>query len=128
MACHCTDCRQMTSSAFSIGMPVLASGFSFSGDTKAYARPADSGNESCAHRCVNCGGWTHTTSSGRPDIVVVRPVTLDKSDWVRPIAQIFTRSSLSWTKLSVPLSYETGFTDSTALVTAFSGSGITPRG
>jgi hypothetical protein len=94
MACHCTDCQQQTSSAFSLGMPVEKDGFSLAGEPVAHPKTADSGNESRAYRCPTCAVWTHTTTDGSPDMAIVRPSTLDDARWFRPVAQIFVRSAL----------------------------------
>lgn len=124
MACHCRDCQQQTSSAFSLGMPVKKDGFSLTGEPIVIRKMADSGNESRGYRCATCGVWTHTTTDGSPDLVVVRPSTLDEADWVEPVAQIFVRSAMPWAKLDVAHSYETEFDDPTEIVVTFRSSGI----
>jgi hypothetical protein len=45
---------------------------------------------------------------------------------VRPVGQIFLRSSYSWARLQVPLNYETEFEDTGPLRSAFAESGIRP--
>lgn len=49
MACHCTDCQEQTSSAFSLGMPVDKDGFSHTGEPVVITKTAESGNESRAY-------------------------------------------------------------------------------
>jgi hypothetical protein len=112
MACHCTDCRQLTASAFSLGMPVPADGFAVTaGEAQPWTKTADSGHRSTAWRCSACGTWTHTTLDAKPEMVVVRPSTLDDSGWVRPVAEIFTGSALPWARLGLSLAYEREFED-----------------
>lgn len=127
MACHCTDCQQQSASAFSLGMPVEKTGFSLSGDTHVIPKTADSGKESRAYRCPTCAVWTHTTTDGAPDQVVVRPSTLDDATWVEPVAQIFLRSALPWAKLDVAHEYATEFDDPSEIVASFRTSGIPDR-
>jgi len=127
MACHCTDCQQQTSSAFSLGMPVDKDGFSHTGDPMVMTKTADSGNESRAFRCPTCAVWTHTTTDGSPDMVIVRPSTLDDARWVEPVAQIFARSALPWAKLDVPHSYDEEFDDPSEIVETFRSSPIRAR-
>lgn len=119
MACHCTDCQAQTSSAFSLGMPVEKESFSITGDPAVFTKTADSGNESRAYRCPACAVWTHTTTEGSPDMVVVRPSTLDDAAWVEPVAQIFVRSALPWAKLDVPHSYEKELDDPSEIIATF---------
>lgn len=59
-------------------------------------------------------------------MVVVRAGTLDDSDWVRPVGQIFLRSAYPWARLPVPLDYEKEFEDTGPLKRAFELSGIRP--
>ena len=126
-ACHCTDCRQLTASAFSIGLAVPADGFVVvAGEPRIWTKIADSGKPSHQYWCAICHGWTHTIAEGSPGMVVVRASTLDSSDWVRPVGQIFLRSAYAWARLPVPLDYEEEFEDTGPLKTAFARSGIRP--
>lgn len=124
MACHCTDCQEQTGSAFSLGMPVEKEGFSLTGEPTVISKTADSGSESRAYRCPSCAVWTHTTTDGSPDLVVVRPSTLDDTDWVKPVAQIFLRSAMPWATLDVPHSYQKEFGDPSEIVATFRASGV----
>ena len=102
MACHCTDCQQMTASAFSLGLVVPADGFALAhGAPRGINKVADSGGTATRYVCPSCATWTHTVTSGSPEVVVVRPSTLDDRNWVRPVAQIFTRSAHGWALLPV---------------------------
>lgn len=124
MACHCTDCQQQTSSAFSLGMAVDKQGFSLHGEPLVFTKTAESGHESHSYRCPTCAVWTHTMTDGSPDMVVVRPSTLDDTDWVEPVAQIFVRSAMPWAKLDVPHSYAKEFDDPSEIVATFRSSGM----
>ena len=124
MACHCTDCQEQTASAFSLGMPVEANAFALSGEPVVISKTADSGNESRSYRCPTCAVWTHTTTDGSQDLVVVRPSTLDDAGWVKPVAQIFVGSALPWAELDVPHSYDGEFDDPSEIVSTFRSSGI----
>ena len=57
--CHCTICRKMTSSAYSITAPVDSSAFHLErGTPKKYALTADSGTKSTLYFCGDCGSKT----------------------------------------------------------------------
>lgn len=128
MACHCTDCQQMTASAFSLGMAVPKAGFALtSGVTpRTLDKTADSGATSTRYLCPECAGWTHTVTTGSPDVVVVRPSSLDQPGWVRPFAEIFTRSAHPWARMATAFSYEREFDDPSPIVAAFATSDIRP--
>ena len=96
-ACHCTDCRQHAASAFSLGMAAEAAGFVLDGEPHVWERRGS-----------------------------VRPTTLADHAWVRPVAQIFTRSALPWALMPTLLSYEAEFPDPGPLRLAFAVSGIRP--
>jgi hypothetical protein len=61
-------------------------------------------------------------------VTIVRPTSLDDHTWVRPVAQIFTRSALPWALMPVQFSYETEFKDTTPLEQAFTIGAIRPGG
>ena len=127
-ACHCTDCQQLTSSAFSLGMVVPNAGFDLHlGEPRCWPKIGDSGNESRQYTCPTCAGWTHTSTDSTPDVTIVRPTTLDEHAWVRPIAQLFTRSALPWALMPVQFSYQTEFEDPSPLDQAVAAGGIRPR-
>ena len=125
-ACHCTDCQQLTSSAFSMGMAVPKAGFEVRGETRVWAKTADSGGWSQQFTCPVCAGWTHTTTEHAQNFVIVRPSTLDDQRWFRPVAQIFTRSAMPWALMPVQFSYDVEFKDTKPLEEAFAVGGIRP--
>lgn len=127
MACHCTDCQQMTASAFSLGLAVPQAGFVLeAGEPRPLPKTGDSGHVSTRFVCPDCGVWTHTELAASPEVTVVRPSSLDDPAWVRPVAEIYTRSAHDWARLAVPLSYEAEFDDPAPLIAEFRGSGIRP--
>ena len=128
-ACHCTDCQQLTASAFSLGMAVLEAGFELQegrGDLRWWTKTADSGQESRQYTCQACAGWTHTVAASSPGVVIVRAMTLDERGWVRPVAQIFTRSALPWALMPAQFSFATEFEDTAPMEQAFAVGGIRP--
>jgi hypothetical protein len=60
-ACHCTDCQQLTASAFSLGITVPESGFRLvQNRPQQWTKIGSSGRPSHQFTCPNCSGWTHT--------------------------------------------------------------------
>ena len=125
-ACHCSDCQQLTSSAFSLGMAVDESAFALEGDPHCWQKTGDSGGWSRQFTCPDCTGWTHTTTQGTAGLVIVRPTTLYDHSWFRPIAQLFTRSALPWALMPVQFSFEKEFEDPAPIEKAFALGGIAP--
>ena len=128
-ACHCTDCQQLSASAFSLGMVVLKEGFSVTEGDDAihcWSKIGSSGKESRQFTCAVCSGWLYTQADSAAAFTIVRPTTLDDHRWVKPIAQIFTRSALPWALKQVQFSYETEFEDPAPIQQAFAVSGIRP--
>ncbi|TLU71407.1 GFA family protein [Lichenicoccus roseus] len=125
-ACHCTDCQQLTSSAFSMGLAVDKASFELKGEPHRWSKVGSSGKESHQFTCPFCTGWTHTETESHPGVVVVRPSTLDDHRWFRPIAQLYTRSAYPWALMPVQFSFETEFEDPAPLAEAFAAGGIRP--
>ena len=126
-ACHCTDCQQLSSSAFSLALVVAAEDFKIvEGDPRDWSKIGSSGKPSHQFSCPICAGWTHTIAESAEGIVIVRPMTLHDHSWYRPVAEIFTRSALPWARMAVLLSYEVEFSDAKPLVAAYKSGGIGP--
>ncbi len=127
-ACHCTDCQQLTSSAFSMLLAVDKDGFKLSGTPHVWSKTGSSGKQSRQYTCPICAGWTHTEVDSAPKLLIVRPSTLEDHAWFRPVAQIYTRSAYPWALMPVQFSFETEFDDPAPLEQAFAAGGIRPAG
>ena len=99
-ACHCTDCQNLTGSAFGITIIYDEEDFAVtSGEPVVLQLKGGSGAAKQAHRCAACGGNLFGTTSARPGTVAVRPGSLDDPAWVHPQAHIWTRSKQAWLQL-----------------------------
>ena len=67
-----------------------------SGETIYRDMPGGSGALYRQHVCPHCLTRTHTEMSAYPEIVNVRPGTLDRPDAVTPIAQAWTDLAQPW--------------------------------
>ena len=119
LACHCTDCQQLSASAFSLGLVVEDAAFFLIGSAHVWAKTGESGGESRRYTCGLCATWLFTRSDASPGLTIVRPTTLNDHRWITPVAQIYTRSALPWALLAVPFSFETEVTDPAPLRQAF---------
>jgi hypothetical protein len=95
--CHCTNCKQRTGSAFSLSMISLRKDFEkVSGETLWCDNPGGSGAMHRQHVCPKCLTRTHTEMMAYPDIINVRPGTLDRPEAVTPIAQCWVSLARPW--------------------------------
>ncbi len=99
-ACHCTECRRQSTSAFGMSMPVVKEGFRVTeGGPKFWERTADSGRVVRGAFCAECGTRVFNLPTRNQRIVNVKPGTLDDSRWCTPVAHVWTRSKLPWVEI-----------------------------
>jgi hypothetical protein len=95
--CHCTDCQQLSGSAFRTVAP--ATGFKLlAGRPKVYVKTAESGNKRQQGFCAECG--TPIYSAPVADDVQVyhlRVGTIRQRAQLPPKVQNWCRSALGWT-------------------------------
>jgi hypothetical protein len=98
--CHCRGCQKQTGSAFAMSMFLPKSALVVTaGEPTSWRHRADSGR---FQRCVFCGAcgarlWNEPES--RPDMVVLKPGTLDDTSWLAPVGDIWTGSKQGWVPL-----------------------------
>ena len=126
-ACHCTDCQQLSASAYSLGLALAEHDFEVTrGEPREWDKRGSSGKPSHQYSCPTCAGWTHTRPESERGTLIVRPTTLDDHRWFRPVAQIFVRSALPWANMPAVASFETQFDDPESLAAAYHAAGIGP--
>ena len=111
-ACHCTDCQNLSGSAFGIGCVFRAEDFSYTGTPKLVSRVLGSGGVGIRWTCAECGVWI--CGEAKPDKRtgierrIVRGGTFDDRSWIQPAAHMWTRSKQPWVTIpdGVP-AYET---------------------
>ncbi|HCH31607.1 MAG TPA: hypothetical protein DE045_01540 [Oceanospirillaceae bacterium] len=98
LACHCTECQKLSTSAFSVTAIVASTDIEFSGDLKEWGRPADSGNRSHAKFCVNCGNRVYHFNPDDLSSVKLKlkPVNLKDDGIFEPTAHIWLCEKQSW--------------------------------
>ncbi|KQV44394.1 MULTISPECIES: GFA family protein [unclassified Rhizobium] len=104
MACHCTGCQRMSSSAYSLSAAIPADGFEVSGD-----EPVIGGlhGENRHYFCGHCMSWLFTRPAGMDWFVNVRPTMLDDTSWYSPFIETFTSEKLAFAETGARHSYET---------------------
>jgi hypothetical protein len=83
-----------------MSMPVKKDKLTVTGPTKQFMRLADSGNEVTGVFCPECGVRIYHVLKSAPEVVSIKPGTLDDTSWLRPSSFIWMRSAQGW--VSVP--------------------------
>jgi hypothetical protein len=93
MACHCTGCQKMSSSAFSLSALVPASGF-----TVTQGCPVIGGLHGVDRHyfCSHCMSWLFTRPHGIDEFVNVRATLLDNTTAYAPFMETWTCEKLAW--------------------------------
>lgn len=104
VACHCRDCQKLSTSAFSLTMVMRRSGFKLlSGEPKSWSRPTDSGGTAVCWFCPDCGNRIYHENPAMPDIVRLKPGTLDDTSVLAPQAHVWTNREQPWLERSEAL-------------------------
>lgn len=97
--CHCTDCQNLTGSAFRVTVPAPRESFVMrSGNPKIYIKKtSDSGTPRAHAFCPDCGTPIYATSvEERPASYGLRVGTLAQRAQLAPRRQVWCRSALPW--------------------------------
>ena len=96
--CHCTDCQQLTGSAFRVTAMVPRAAFRLTGAApRRYVKGADNGKRRLQFFCPECGSPIYTTGEGAAaDEIGIRVGTVNQRDQLRPTLQIWCGSALPW--------------------------------
>lgn len=97
--CHCTDCQQVSGSAFLYIALVLRESLVFhSGTITSFDKVGDSGNVRCQKFCVTCGtniGSTPPEDDASP-FASIRVPLLEAREDLPPRVQMWHRSHVEW--------------------------------
>ena len=100
VVCHCTDCQKVSAGAFSMTMLVKREDFEvLSGDLGVFDRPAASGNIARCYFCPTCSNRIYHENPEKPEVIRLKPGTLDDTDIIKPQMHVWTSSKQSWVKL-----------------------------
>jgi hypothetical protein len=96
--CHCTDCQTLSTSAFTLTMPVRPATLEIDGELKTWIRVPPSGNQLPQHVCVECGVRIYSEPAGGRTWSL-RCGSLDDTSWIEPVAAIWMRSAQPWVRM-----------------------------
>lgn len=93
MACHCTGCQRMSSSAYSLSAAIPSEGFAvIAGDPIVAGASKEAGH----HFCPDCMTWIFTRTPGLDFFVNIRPTMMEDAGWSSPYIETFTAEKLAW--------------------------------
>ena len=102
MACHCTGCQKMSSSAFSLSAMIPAQAFQvIKGEPVVGALHG----ANPYMFCPNCKNWLFTGIGGGA-MVNVRPALFDVPEWSTPFIESMMREKLPWAKTPAKHSFD----------------------
>ena len=98
LICHCTDCQQLTGTAFSTFVFAPRAGFRLlSGAPKIYFKTGSSGAKRAQAFCPNCGSRIYASAAvAEPERYNLRLGTIRQRRELRPQRQIWCRSAFDW--------------------------------
>ena len=104
MACHCTGCQKMSSSAFSLSSLYPSAAFEVTA-----GEPVIGGMHGPTRHffCPHCMTWLFTRPEGLDDFVNVRTTMMDHPPSEPPFIEANTKEKLPWAETSAAFSYGT---------------------
>ena len=97
VACHCKDCQKLSTSAFSISMILNRSGFKIlSGELKSWKRTTAAGGIAICWFCPNCGNRIFHENPEMPNLIRLKPGTLEDTSVLEPQAHVWTCREQRW--------------------------------
>ena len=97
IVCHCTECQKLSATSFSITALLEKSAFELiKGKLKVYSRQADSGATVDNYFCGNCGNRIYHQNPNNPQVLRVKPGTLEQTDVIQPTVHVWLQSKQDW--------------------------------
>lgn len=101
--CHCRDCQKSSGGAFVSVFGVPRDKVHIEGELGEFTLTAESGHSFTRSFCKQCGTQLFGSSSGRPEVLLIKAGTLDDSSWFKPGIDIFTDSAAAWALMNPEL-------------------------
>ncbi|MEI5680000.1 MULTISPECIES: GFA family protein [unclassified Mesorhizobium] len=96
--CHCTDCQQLTGTAFRVSVRAPEDKYEITkGTPKIYIKIGANGARRAQGFCENCGSHLFATSADEgPKVYGIRVGTVRQREELVPRRQFWHRSALHW--------------------------------
>jgi hypothetical protein len=95
--CYCRDCQRSSGTAMAsiLGMP-KASVKILKGEARYFEVTADSGEKISRGFCPGCGSPLFSLLAAMPDVMGIKPSSLDDPSRFTPSISVYTSSAPSW--------------------------------
>jgi hypothetical protein len=103
MACHCTGCQRMSSSAFSLSAAIPTPGFAVIKGEPVIG--GLHGKDVHHYFCGYCMTWMFTRAEGMDSFVNVRSTLMDYPETFAPFIETYTSEKLPWVSTSATHSF-----------------------
>lgn len=97
--CHCEDCRRSTGAVYGTNVMVAEDQVEIHGEVSTFNHKAKSGNIMTKRFCPHCGTLMFGNSSGRTNVVSIRAGTVDQTDIIKPVMNVFVDSKVTSTPM-----------------------------
>ena len=94
--CHCTDCQQMSGTAWRASVRARAEDLKLAGEPRVYIKTAESGTRRAQAFCPTCGSAIYAVTPGDERIYSLRLGSVDQRAELPPRFQIWCDSALPW--------------------------------
>lgn len=96
-ACHCSNCRKQSGSAYSVNIIVKASAITVEGELASYLdHDTSNGHPVLREFCGACGSPIRSVPQSNPKFVAIKAGTADAPEALAPRLHIWTRTCLPW--------------------------------
>lgn len=102
--CHCTDCQQVSGSAYATLLFMNEGDVSITGETQKFEHVVDSGNTLSKDFCPKCGSQLFGGNKARPAMIAIKAGVVNEKEFIKPQFNVFASRKLDCTILddSIP--------------------------
>ena len=96
VACHCSECQKLSTSAFSISSIFNEDDIEIQGEMKEWSITADNGNTVTAKFCKHCGNRIYHFNPDKPEEIKFKLTSLIDQQPLIPTVHIWTIRKQDW--------------------------------
>lgn len=98
--CHCRDCQRSSGGGFASVLVVPRQTVTLTqGQPRRYSTRGESGGVAHREFCADCGSPLFSHGEALPEMIAIKPASLDDPSWFHPRAEVWTRSAQPWVTL-----------------------------
>jgi hypothetical protein len=112
VACHCGQCQRRTGSVLGVGAYYPSERIHVSGQSKVFARLADSGRKFDTHFCPDCGTSLYWAPEELPDHIGVAVGAFVDPQFPAPMMSVWEESKHPWLSFTHSLDHKPRNSDS----------------